>query len=78
MLCSDKTGTITEGTMHLQAMVGVEGRDSKKVALYAYLNASFETGFTNPIDRPSAPRPPATSPATRNWMKCRMTLSANV
>jgi len=31
-------------------MVGVEGRDSKKVALYAYLNAMFETGFTNPID----------------------------
>ena len=50
VLCSDKTGTITEGTVHLQSMVGVEGRDSKKVALYAYLNAAFETGFTNPID----------------------------
>ena len=50
VLCSDKTGTITEGTVHLHAMVGVEGRDSKKVGLYAYLNAIFETGFTNPID----------------------------
>ncbi|MDO9533618.1 MAG: magnesium-translocating P-type ATPase [Deltaproteobacteria bacterium] len=50
VLCSDKTGTITEGTVHLQSMVGAEGRDSKKVALYAYLNAIFETGFTNPID----------------------------
>ena len=50
VLCSDKTGTITEGTVHLQAMVGVEGHDSKKVGLYAYLNAMFETGFTNPID----------------------------
>jgi len=50
VLCSDKTGTITEGTVHLQSMVGVEGRDNKKVALYAYLNAMFETGFTNPID----------------------------
>ncbi|MGO8762998.1 MAG: magnesium-translocating P-type ATPase [Desulfobaccales bacterium] len=50
VLCSDKTGTITEGTVHLHAMVGVEGADSKKVALYAYLNAMFESGFTNPID----------------------------
>jgi P-type Mg2+ transporter len=50
VLCSDKTGTITEGTVQLQAMVGVEGRNHKKVALYAYLNAIFETGFTNPID----------------------------
>jgi P-type Mg2+ transporter len=50
VLCSDKTGTITEGTVHLHAMLGVEGQDSKKVALYAFLNAIFETGFTNPID----------------------------
>ena len=50
VLCSDKTGTITEGTVHLQAMVGVEGRDSIKVGMFAYLNAIFETGFTNPID----------------------------
>jgi Mg2+-importing ATPase len=50
VLCSDKTGTITEGTVHLQAIVGVDGRESIKVARYAYLNARFESGFTNPID----------------------------
>jgi P-type Mg2+ transporter len=50
VLCSDKTGTITEGTVHIHSIIGVDGRDSKKVALYTYLNAAFETGFTNPID----------------------------
>jgi Mg2+-importing ATPase len=51
VLCSDKTGTITEGTVHLHGMVGVDGCDNEKVALYAYLNAQFESGFTNPIDQ---------------------------
>ncbi len=50
ILCSDKTGTLTEGTVHLQSAVDVEGAPSEKVLFHAYLNAFFETGFTNPID----------------------------
>ena len=50
VICSDKTGTLTEGTVHLQSAVDVEGAPSDKVLLYAYLNAFYETGFTNPID----------------------------
>ena len=50
VICSDKTGTLTEGTVRLQCAVDVEAGLSEKVLLYAYLNASFETGFTNPID----------------------------
>ena len=50
LLCSDKTGTLTEGRIHIDAVVDAQGRQSEKALLYAFLNASFETGFTNPID----------------------------
>ena len=50
VICSDKTGTLTEGIVHLQSAVDVAGAPSDKVLLYAYLNAFYETGFTNPID----------------------------
>jgi Mg2+-importing ATPase len=50
VICSDKTGTLTEGSVHVQAALDVEGAPSDQVLLYAYLNACYETGFTNPID----------------------------
>ena len=50
ILCSDKTGTLTDGTVRMQSAIGVSGKESDKVFLYAYLNASFESGFINPID----------------------------
>ncbi len=50
VICSDKTGTLTEGTVKVQSAVDLNGEASDKVFLFAYLNASYETGFTNPID----------------------------
>ncbi len=50
ILCSDKTGTLTEGVVRLHASLDIDGKESEKVLHFAYLNASFETGFTNPID----------------------------
>jgi len=50
VLCSDKTGTLTKGMVQLHSALDVEGHTSEKVFLYAYLNASYETGFINPID----------------------------
>jgi Mg2+-importing ATPase len=50
VLCSDKTGTLTKGIVHVQSAYNVEGAPSDKVLFYAYLNAVYETGFTNPID----------------------------
>jgi P-type Mg2+ transporter len=50
VLCSDKTGTLTEGTMDLQSNMDAQGKESERVKLYAYLNAFFETGFANPVD----------------------------
>ena len=50
VLCSDKTGTLTEGKVRLHAVVDASGQPSEKARLYAYLNASFQSGYSNPID----------------------------
>jgi Mg2+-importing ATPase len=50
VLCSDKTGTLTEGVVRLHSALNVDGHESEKVLLYAFLNSSYETGFMNPID----------------------------
>ncbi len=50
VLCSDKTGTLTEGKVTLHSVLDVEGNPSERVFIHAYLNAFFEKGFSNPID----------------------------
>ncbi len=50
ILCSDKTGTLTEGIIKIQSIIDFNANPSPKAQLYAYLNASNQTGFTNPID----------------------------
>ena len=51
ILCTDKTGTLTEGTVRLNCVLDLEGKESEEVFLLAYVNAFFETGFFNPIDQ---------------------------
>ncbi len=50
VLCSDKTGTLTEGQVHVEATLDATGNPSDTVALYACLNATYESGYLNPID----------------------------
>ena len=50
VFCSDKTGTLTEGLVRLKAACDIAGNPSERVLLHGALNASFETGFLNPID----------------------------
>jgi Mg2+-importing ATPase len=50
VLCTDKTGTLTEGTVTWEASTLYDGTPSGKTALFAYLNALYETGFSNVID----------------------------
>lgn len=50
VLCSDKTGTLTEGTVRLNSAIDVSGNPSDRVFLHAYLNSFYEKGFFNPID----------------------------
>ncbi len=50
VLCSDKTGTLTEGVVKIHSGRDALGNDSDHVLYLAYLNARFESGFLNPID----------------------------
>jgi len=50
VLCTDKTGTLTEGVVQLDAALDVQGEPSAEVLRYAYLNAHFQTGLANPLD----------------------------
>lgn len=50
VLCTDKTGTLTEGTVYLHDFTGMKDGKDKKIFFYAYLNAYFQTGLKNPID----------------------------
>jgi Mg2+-importing ATPase len=59
VLCSDKTGTLTEGIIHVQGAIDPHGAPSEMVSRLAYLNALYETGFGNPIDDAIRATPPS-------------------
>lgn len=50
VLCSDKTGTLTDGRVRIRSALDVDGNESSHVLLHAYLNAATESGYVNPID----------------------------
>jgi Mg2+-importing ATPase len=50
ILCTDKTGTLTEDTINLVRYVDVEGKESEMVLRYAYVNSVMQTGLKNPLD----------------------------
>jgi len=50
ILCTDKTGTITEGKVMLKDALDCEGKPSGKTLHYAWLNASLQRGYANPVD----------------------------
>ena len=51
ILCTDKTGTLTQDAVVLERHVGITGVESQDVLNYAYLNSYFQTGLRNLIDR---------------------------
>jgi len=50
ILCTDKTGTLTQGVVQLDGALDVNAEPSEQVSLYAYLNAHMQTGLPNPLD----------------------------
>ena len=50
VLCTDKTGTLTEGVVILKSALDYQGEPSSVVLRTAYLNAFHQTGLNNPLD----------------------------
>jgi len=50
LLCTDKTGTLTEGSLQVRGTPGPSGEPDPFVAQLAYWNALFESGYSNPVD----------------------------
>ena len=50
VLCTDKTGTLTEAKIRLARQVALSGAASEHVLELAWLNSHFQTGLRNPLD----------------------------
>jgi len=50
VLCTDKTGTLTEAKIGLERHIDIAGKDSTRTLELAYLNSYFETGLKSPLD----------------------------
>ena len=51
ILCTDKTGTLTQDRIVLERHVDVTNRESDDVLRYAYMNSYYQTGLRNLLDR---------------------------
>jgi Mg2+-importing ATPase len=51
ILCTDKTGTLTQDRVVLEQHVDVTGQESDDVLRYAYMNSYYQTGLRNLLDR---------------------------
>ena len=50
ILCTDKTGTLTEDEIILEKYMNVEGKEDNRILRHAFLNSYFQTGLKNLID----------------------------
>ena len=50
ILCTDKTGTLTQEKVVLEYHLNVNGEDDTRVLRHAYLNSYFQTGYKNLMD----------------------------
>ena len=67
VLCSDKTGTLTAGTMSLDRSLDPFGKVSQRALELAYFNSKFQTGIRSPLDDVILHQPP---PKTEDYTKC--------
>jgi P-type Mg2+ transporter len=50
ILCTDKTGTLTQDRIILKRHLDIRGEESERVLQYAYLNSHFQSGLKNLLD----------------------------
>lgn len=50
ILCTDKTGTLTEGRIVLERHIDIKGQPSTRVLNFGYLNSYYHTGLKNLLD----------------------------
>ena len=50
VLCTDKTGTLTEASIKLVRTIDGRGNDCERAFAYAYINSKFESGMKSPLD----------------------------
>ncbi len=50
VLCTDKTGTLTQDKVVLEYHMDTDGKESTRVLRHAYLNSYFQTGYKNLMD----------------------------
>ena len=50
ILCTDKTGTLTEDNIVLEKYLDIKGNEDKKILEYVFLNSYFQTGLKGNID----------------------------
>ena len=67
VLCSDKTGTLTAGTMSLDRSLDPFGNPSQRTLELAYLNSKFQTGIRSPLDDVILHQPPL---KVEDYTKC--------
>ena len=81
VLCTDKTGTLTQDKVILERHLDAGGEENEQVLEYAYLNSHFQTGLKNLLDRPCSTahdehRSSSTADALRaRSTRCRSTSS---
>ncbi len=51
ILCTDKTGTLTEDKIILESYLNVSGKEDKNVLIHGYLNSFHQTGLKNLLDK---------------------------
>lgn len=50
VLCTDKTGTLTEDKIVLEKYLNIKGEEDKRVLKHVFLNSYFQTGLEGSID----------------------------
>ena len=69
VLCTDKTGTLTEGSMRLASAVDTDDAPSAEVRCLGCLNALFQTGIENPLDQALVAAAADAGVGTDGWRK---------